>query len=137
MISFQVLSQHKVSGRVLDDKKQVVAYANVLILNAKDSSYVKGVIADLEGEFSVQGLDNNAYWLKITALGFKEIFKKIEVKENDLDLKDILLEQDTKTLKEVTVTARKPLVERHGDKMIVNIESQPYYDRFEWSRTFG
>lgn len=118
-------AQQTISGRILDDKKQGVPFANVLILNTKDSSFVKGNVADLEGDFIVTQVPSKQYLLHITAIGFQKYYQKIEVLDQDLKLSAITLIADNQTLKEVQVVARKPLIERTGDKMIMNVEASP------------
>ncbi len=125
LISTISFSQQSISGRILDDKKQGVPFANVLILNAKDSSFVKGNVADVEGDFTISQVPSKQYLLNITAIGFQKFYQKIEVLDKDLKLENIILLADNQTLTEVQVVARKPLIERTGDKMIMNVEASP------------
>ena len=125
LISSITFAQQSISGRILDDKKQPIPFANVLILNTKDSSFVKGNVADLEGNFMIPEVKSNTYLLNITAIGFQKLHQKIEVLNKDLKLENLILTPDNQTLKEVQVTAKKPLIERIGDKMIMNVEASP------------
>lgn len=120
-----IFAQQKVAGRVLDEKKQPSPFANVLILNTKDSSFVKGNVADIEGNFSIPQLAPKQYLLQVTAVGYQKFYQKIEVSDQDLIIPDISLVIDNQTLATVEVTARKPLVERIGDKMIMNVDASP------------
>lgn len=125
LIADSISAQQKVSGRVLDEKKQGASFVNILVLNAKDSSFVKGNVADVEGNYAVSLINPNQYFIQITAVGYLKYYQKIEVFDKDLILNDITLSLDNPTLKEVEVTARKPLIERTGDKMIMNLEASP------------
>jgi Outer membrane protein beta-barrel family/CarboxypepD_reg-like domain len=118
-------AQQKVAGRVLDEKKQPSPFANVLILNTKDSSFVKGNVADIEGNFSISQLISKQYLLQVTAVGYQKFYQKIEVSAQDLIIPDISLVIDNQTLATVEVTARKLLIERIGDKMIMNVDASP------------
>ena len=124
-ISHSILSQQKLSGRILDEKKQAASFANILILNLKDSSFVKGNVADVEGNYVIPQVNQNQYLLHITAVGYQKYYQKIEVLDKDLALPNIILSLDNQILKEVEVVARKPLIERTGDKMIMNVEASP------------
>jgi hypothetical protein len=124
-ISSTSFAQQNVSGKILDDKKQPAPFANVLILNTKDSSFVKGNVADVDGNFTISQVPSKQYLLNITAIGFQKYYQKIEVLDKDLSLENIILFPDNQTLTEVEVTARKPLIERTGDKMIMNVEASP------------
>jgi hypothetical protein len=115
-ISSTSFAQQNVSGKIFDDKKQPAPFANVLILNTKDSSFVKGNVADVDGNFTISQVPSKQYLLNITAIGFQKYYQKIEVLDKDLSLENIILFPDNQTLTEVEVTARKPLIERTGDK---------------------
>jgi hypothetical protein len=126
LISIGTISaQQKVSGRILDEKKQPSPFANVLILNTKDSSFLKGNVADIEGNFSIPQVVPKQYLLQVTAVGYQKYYQKIEVFDKDLTIPDISLIIDNQTLATVEVTARKPLIERAGDKMIMNVDASP------------
>ena len=125
LISSITFAQQSISGRILDDKKQAIPFANVLILNTKDSSFVKGNVADLEGNFTIPQVASKSYLLHITAISFQKYYQKIEVINKDLKFENIVLLADNQSLKEVQVVARKPLIERTGDKMIMNVEASP------------
>ena len=107
LISHSIFSQQKISGRVLDEKKQAVSFANILILNPKDSSFVKGNVADVDGNFTVPQVNSNAYFLQVTALGYQKYYRKIQVSDKDLFLNEIVLSTDNQVLKEVEVNARQ------------------------------
>jgi hypothetical protein len=126
LISIGTISaQQKVSGRILDEKKQPSPFANVLILNTKDSSFLKGNVADIEGNFSIPQVLPKQYLLQVTAVGYQKYYQKIEVSDKDLIIPNISLVIDNQTLATVEVTARKPLIERTGDKMIMNVDASP------------
>ena len=125
LISNLSFAQKSVSGRILDDRKQAIPFANVLILNTKDSSFMKGNVADVDGNFTISQVASKPYLLNITTIGFQKYYQKIEVLDKDLMLENIILTPDNQTLTEVQVTARKPLIERTGDKMIMNVEASP------------
>lgn len=122
--TIQALGQSTVSGIVIDEKKQAASFANVLILNQKDSSMVKGVVADVDGKFQVPQITHNTYLLSVTTIGYQKYYQKIEVRA-DLNLGNIQLLPESKTLAEVEVSVKKQLIERSGDKMIMNVEASP------------
>ncbi|MCU0471429.1 MAG: outer membrane beta-barrel protein [Arcicella sp.] len=119
-----VAQTQPIAGRVIDDKQQAVSFANVLLLNTKDSSFVKGNVADVDGNFTIEQVTANTYLLSVTAVGFQKYYQKVTISETNKTF-NISLVADNQTLTEVQVTARKPLIERTGDKMIMNVEASP------------
>jgi hypothetical protein len=114
-------------GTVKDTGNEVLPGATVRLLLALDSTFVKGEITDGNGKFQFAGLENATYLLDITALGQKK-FISVPLTISELHPvislpAIILLPAKSIELKEVTVKAKKPLIEQEIDKTIVNVES--------------
>ena len=118
----------KISGSLFDEKKQVLPFANVLLLKAKDSTLTKGAVSDLDGKFNFDQIaigNRTQYIVSVSMVGYKKYYSpKIALSEENLDVKlsTIQLDLDTKNLKEVTVIAKKPFIEQSADKLIINVE---------------
>ena len=52
-VSLQVASAQNISGKISNNEKQPVEFANVILLTA-DSVFVTGTISDFDGKFSVE-----------------------------------------------------------------------------------
>ena len=124
LITIQTFGQSTISGIVVDEKKQAASFANILILNEKDSTMLKGAVADVDGNFTVSQIPHNTYLLSITAIGYKKYYQKIDARAN-LNVGSIQLALESKNLAEVEVTVKKQLIERTGDKMIMNVDASP------------
>jgi hypothetical protein len=127
-VSNEVAYKGKISGSLFDEKKQALPFANVLLLKAKDSTLTKGAVSDLDGKFNFDQIavgNGTQYIVSVSMVGYKKYFSpKIALSEENLDVKlsTIQLDLDTKNLKEVTVTAKKPFIEQAADKLIINVE---------------
>lgn len=119
-----VSAQHHVSGNLLDDKGEAAAYATVMLLAAADSTLVKGEITDEAGRFSIEA-PSGSYLLKASSVGFEPLMSAVFALASDKDLGDMRLGVAAAELKEVTVTAKKPLIEMKGDRTVVNIDGNP------------
>ena len=61
----------------------------------------------------------------MSAVGFQKSYQVINLESaKALDLDHPTQSQETQTLGEVQVTARKQLIERDGDKMIMNVGAE-------------
>jgi hypothetical protein len=98
---FQSFSQNiSISGSVIDDNKQAVAYANVFLLNSQHGS-----ITNIEGKFEFSITDSLLNdTLIISSIGFIET--KIPLK-NHSTKKPIILPQYIKTFDEVTIEEKR------------------------------
>ena len=119
----RVFSQNQVGGQIVDKENQPVSFANVVLLNAKDSvSVINGMISEDDGSFLFEEIENRPYVLKISFLGFADYIKRFEV-EGNTNLGKIELQETSNSLDEVTVKARKPKIERKIDRISFNVEN--------------
>jgi outer membrane receptor protein involved in Fe transport len=112
-------------GRVTDSSGQPVIAATVSVSVPEGNKIIKFSTTDKTGSFEINNLKDGIYELTISAVGFKE-FKKKPVTVQNGDQKEeqhIQLSPLGTELKNVTVTAKKPMVEVKADKTIVNVES--------------
>ena len=119
------LSQYSISGRILQQDGQPGAYANVLLLQASDSSFVRGTTAGDDGHFELKATASGRYLVKTFLTGYTDIISEgIDFGESTAethDLGDIQLVEDVVMMGEVQVVARKPLYEQKIDRMVVNV----------------
>jgi iron complex outermembrane recepter protein len=109
-----------VSFRITDKKNDRVPFATLSIFDRADSSQTIQLVADSNGKAATQLTKDVQYLVKITAVNYKPIEKGIRVgSQNNYTF---VLEELSKTLKEVVVTSNKPLIRQEDDKTIVDPE---------------
>ena len=115
-------------GTIVDKENAPISYANVILLTQQDSTLVIGVSTNDEGAFRLNNLDNNNYILKISFIGYKENIRNISIKDDDIDLKQIILEESTESLNEINIIAKRPTFKKEADRMVFNIENTALAD---------
>lgn len=114
----------KVAGQITQSGNKPVEFATVTLLKAKDSSLVKGAIADIDGKYEFEQVKQGKYLVAAVSVGMtKRYSPAFEVAASSIKVPAVTLEAASKTLKGVDVTARRPFVEQKADKMVVNVES--------------
>lgn len=130
--SLSGFSQHSVDGRVLDPARQPVAFANVILLDAQDSTSVyKGAVSSEDGRFSLKNIEANVYLLKVSFVGFQDLLRKIEVSEDE-NLGELSLQEDTATLDEVSINYKNPSVKREVDRLVFSVENTTLSTGSSW-----
>lgn len=110
-----------ISGTVLDNEKNPVISANVVLL--RDSNkLVKAEFTDAQGAFLFEHIPAGNYLLKVTLAGFEPHTQTLVVTGN-IVLPQVILQEKSTQLNEVSVRAQKPFVEVHADKLVVNVEN--------------
>jgi outer membrane receptor protein involved in Fe transport len=97
----------KLSGQVVDVKKEPLPSANVVIVGTK-----LGGVTDLEGYFSVLNIPPGTYTVEIRLIGYRTVATKgIEISANNTTKLDAVLEDEALTTEAVVVTATRPIVD--------------------------
>ena len=121
---FSLHAQSKIYGKVINDDGKPLANANVLLLNFKDSSLVKGQLTNEAGAYSFENIAGGRYLVSSTYTGFKNEYTapfNTTTKQQNLDLGIIKLDETHVQLQEVTVAVKKPLYEQKIDRLVINV----------------
>ncbi|RIA11091.1 outer membrane receptor protein involved in Fe transport [Flavobacteriaceae bacterium MAR_2010_72] len=117
-----IAQNFSVSGHVIDEGQQPIAFANVIVMTQQDSTIVKGVSTDDNGQFKLSNLGSENYIVKISYIGFQDYLKTIEL-ATDLNLGTIVLKEETQNLDEVSIVYQKPTIKKEADRLVFNIEN--------------
>ena len=123
----QSASGGKITGSIKDGGNQkIIDAASVSLLRAKDSSLVKVAVADKDGNFSFENVKDGNYLVLATSVGHSKSYSSqfsIAADKLSAHVGVLQLIPAEKALKEVSVTAKKPLIESKLDRTIVNVEA--------------
>ncbi|WP_353721295.1 outer membrane beta-barrel protein [Dyadobacter sp. 676] len=116
-----------ISGTVKDSGGEVLPGATIRLLKSADSTLVAGKLTDGNGNFRFANLENNTYLLAISAMGQKDFVSMpltVDAAHPVIALPAIiLLPAKSIELNEVTVKARKPVIEQEIDRTIVHVDA--------------
>ena len=115
----------KVSGSLVNDQGKPLDYASVSIIKATDSTVVKGALSNDNGVYTFEKIPAGKYLVKATVVGYvKAVSKPFTVTEGStkVEVPVLNMQPGNTTLKTVTVTATKPLIERKIDRTVMNVE---------------
>ena len=116
MATFLSAQTYRLSGCVQDENRQPVEVANVLLKQAKDSTYITGMLTDTQGCFSFdQPLGE--YLLHITLIGSEDLYVPVVLQRNK-NVGELTLKSSSALLDEVTVTAARPVIKRLVDRVV-------------------
>jgi len=113
-----------VKGQVIEKTTgKSVPYATVILTN--DTLKIKKAMAcDVSGVFSIKADTACHYNLSISSVGYAGVTIPVNVRGPLTDLGKIPMDEGVE-LKEVSVTAQKPLVKVDVDKIVYSMESDP------------
>lgn len=122
---FPLLSQNSIKGRITDTTGAGFPFVNIALLNAADSSQVKGTISDEEGNYVFTELMAGTYKLKFFSVGYSGHFSEnISIDSaSKLVLPVVKLRSTNINLNEVSVTAIKKVIEFKNGMTVLNVEN--------------
>jgi len=106
-------SAENVKGTVTNGQGSPMPFVTISVL-AQDSTLITGAITDDGGHYSVE-VSASEYIVQASFVGYHTAFGG----------PDFVLREETERLKEVEVKAKKPLIERQMDKLVVNVSASP------------
>lgn len=113
-----------ISGNIVDENKEMVSMATVVLFSAVDSSMVKGQISDLSGHFSFPYVKEGDYFLESRFVGYDKLVSDQFHYDGQSDYEHPALTMSSRAeqLGAVTVTAQRELIEVQPDKTVFNVE---------------
>lgn len=121
-------AQGKVSGLILEKPQSPASFATVVLVAVADSAQVKARLTDENGVFTLDGIPDGTYCLRISYMGFlpktTEAFA-LNATTPVRELGSIQLVENVKVLSEVVVKSQKPLLERKSDRLVMNLANSP------------
>jgi hypothetical protein len=102
-----------IKGSVKDAQGNAMPFVTVSVL-AQDSTLLTGAITDDNGAYAVE-VNANRYIIQASYVGYVTAYGG----------PDFVLREETEKLAEVEVKAKKPLIERQMDKLVVSVSASP------------
>lgn len=97
--------------------------ATIYLENLKDSTLINYTISDTKGNFNLEDKSySKSVNLFISFIGYDTYFKKIDLKNPEIDLKTIQMKESLNTLDEIVIKSRAPITIKK-DTLEFNVKS--------------
>ena len=118
-------SSSSIKGNVKDASGRSLQSVTVSLLQASDSALIKTDVTDKDGNFEISTSKEGSFLLSYSSVGFEQQYSPVFEKKNStaVNTKAVTLVQGASKLKEVTIVAKKPLIEVKADKTVFNVEA--------------
>lgn len=114
---------YKITGKIVDEKEAALPFAIIRVMNFADTSVVKSISSNQDGDYEITQLKSGSYLLSVSIVGYKSLKTDRILLTTDLKMPNIKLEGLTKQLKEVSISGKKPFIEHQIDKTVLNVEN--------------
>ncbi|HEY1111955.1 MAG TPA: carboxypeptidase-like regulatory domain-containing protein, partial [Chitinophagaceae bacterium] len=121
------VAKGKATVTITNEGAAVVEGASVELLRSTDSALVKATLTDKSGVAEFENIALGSYLVKATMVGFAPQYSTsfiLSETQPALSLPALSLKAKAATeLGGVTVTARKPFIQKLNDRIVVNVEN--------------
>ena len=130
-ISFLSIAQNApinltVKGIAIDSvSKQPLGYVTVALQDAKTNTPVKSNLTKDDGSFELKAPAGKSYTLVLAFVGYQSKVLPITGANNAIDAGKIMMQASTNQLKDVVITAVKPLMTQEVDRISYNVAADP------------
>jgi len=123
LLSFSdALFAQSLSGKVIDEESgKPVEFANVILLNRSDSTFVSGKTTDVNGCFSFSEYSPGDYLLQVSFLGYESRL----IRADESETVTISLHPDSFELPELTVKGNVPIFKMENGGISANVQNSP------------
>ena len=110
-------TERHLTGTLIDEHGQPVAFANVAVLNPADSTILSGGVSNEGGQFVVP-YEQEKVLARITYIGYKTVYRLCTSES----MGTIRLQPEAYTISNVTVTGSRPQFKLSSDGLRVNVQ---------------
>ncbi len=114
---------YNISGIVTDTEGLPMPDATVRVLAKKDSSFVRGGVADLDGRFSISGVKNGSYIVEAGYIGYDKAFRDVRVSGKNASADTLRVTESSVMLQETTVIGVKTPIKVMEDTIEFNADT--------------
>ena len=122
----QVITRGAVSGQVSSTAGKSLEFTTMMLLKATDSTLVKGAISDATGKYAFENVGAGRYLVMAQQMGYRKTYSApfaVDESRPATELPPLTMTDESKTLTEVAVIAKKPFIEQQVDRTVVNVEN--------------
>lgn len=127
LFAFSALAQTgSVRGRIVDAKtKKPLEFVNVSIRTSGTKTPLTGTVSDSTGIFRINRVKNGTYTLTASFIGYKSVEKEFTISPTarNVNVKNILLEEDSQVIDEIQVVGQRSQMRFEIDKKVFDVES--------------
>lgn len=117
LITLSQMMAQNITGKIVDNQGNPLAFANIMLLSRPDSAFIKGAVSDEEGNFSIAANCNGGI-IKVSSIGYQTITKNCEGQQAGI----IRMTEDAQNLKEVVIKAHRPQYKMTSEGLMIHVQ---------------
>jgi outer membrane receptor protein involved in Fe transport len=125
VLAFAQVQKGKIALTIANEQKSPIESATVELLRSADSSLVKTALSDKAGIVEFENIAYGSYIIRVSSVGFAtQYLHPFNIDQAAVTLPALRLAAKTNTqMQGVTVSAKKPFIQKLSDRIVVNVEN--------------
>ncbi|MES2277206.1 MAG: outer membrane beta-barrel protein [Bacteroidota bacterium] len=120
------ITSSRITGNIVDSASQEPVGFATLSLRTEKDIIVISTVSKADGSFSIDNLGPQAYRLVIISIGYERKIANIDLTNTTaINLVRLVLTRHNQSLKEVQITADRPIVQQKTDRIIYDLQADP------------
>jgi hypothetical protein len=123
---FVAAQRGRIKVNIVNEQQALVENATVELLRGKDSVLVKAGISDRTGVAELENIRFGDYLVKVSMINYGTYYSApftLSAEQTESILPKIVLQPKAAQLGAVTVTAKKPFIQKLSDRIVVNVDN--------------
>jgi outer membrane receptor protein involved in Fe transport len=122
-LSFPLFAFYTIKGKVVDATTQSpLDFVNVALFKQNQETPEAGVVSDAKGDFLLPNVPKGKYFLRVSFVGYNSINLPLNVSDNELNIGNIKLLENSKTLSELEVIGQGTQMTFDIDKKVFTVD---------------
>ncbi len=118
-----IFALYTIKGKIIDSgSQQPIDFANVALIKMNSETPATGVTTDDKGHFLLPQVPKGKYTLRVSFVGYNTLNIPLNVSDIELDMGEIKLFEDSKTLSEVEVVGQGTQMTFELDKKVFSVD---------------
>lgn len=114
-------SQTVIQGKISNRMGSPIAAAEILLLNPQTDALLSSCQSDSLGNYQLQPAGADNFKMTVSATWYQTEVRRIDLDKGGQLRVDFVLEENRNTLENITVSSRRPLIERKTDRLIFHV----------------
>ena len=124
------ISAQNITTKLIDDENKPLSAISIEVETSSKKNY--DLTSDKNGDFNFELEQASSFTIYIKEFGYQEFEQEFKTNEIKFPLTILLKKNETINLKDVVVSAQKPLVKRKIDRLEFNVENTPLQNLSAW-----
>ncbi|MFL5789415.1 MAG: TonB-dependent receptor domain-containing protein [Flavisolibacter sp.] len=127
MLTFSQSFKGRITLTATNEQKNPIEAVTAELVKEKDSSLVKISLSDKSGEILFENIPFGSYRVRLSSVGYATFYSNpvtLNDAQPEINLSPFILSHSNNSqLQGITVTGRKPFIQKLNDRIVVNVEN--------------